>query len=148
MIYLRYNPMTKEVILPAYSSKKFIKESDSIIEISDEKWAKICNKKLTVVNGKVKAEEKPATIEDYDKAMEEHLKAERVARGYTLREPSDYKDDPNPRFAQDAQDWIAYRSAIMTYGLEVQNHYAETGEAPTLAEFKAALVHITWTYQD
>ena len=91
-------------------------------------------------------EETPViTKDDYDKAMEDHLFKERVARGYTLREPSDYKDDPYERFAQDAKDWIAYRSMIMVYGLQVQNDYDEGKEIPSLEEFKKSLPKIVWT---
>ena len=87
------------------------------------------------------------TVADYDRAMEDHLLAERSERGYTTREPSDYKDSTVPRWAQDAADWIAHRDAVMLYGLEIMNHYAETGEAPTLEEFKAALPVIVWSFQ-
>ena len=90
-------------------------------------------------------QDKEITQEDYDKAMEEHLLNERIARGYTLREPSDYKDDPYERFAQDAKDWIAHRSMVMVYGLQVQNDYEEGKEIPTLEEFKANLPKIVWT---
>ena len=77
--------------------------------------------------------------------MEDHLLKERIARGYTLREPSDYKDDPYERFAQDAKDWIAHRSQIMVYGLQVQNDYLEGKNIPTLEEFKENLPKIIWT---
>lgn len=90
-------------------------------------------------------QDKEMTKEDYDKAMEEHLLNERIARGYTLREPSDYKDDPYERFAQDAKDWIAHRSMVMVYGLQVQNDYEEGKEIPTLEEFKERLPKIEWT---
>jgi len=88
------------------------------------------------------------TIQDYDDAMEEHLLAERVARGYTKREPSDYQNSTVPRWHQDAIDWIAHRDAVMIYGLEVENRFIETGEAPSLEEFKAALPRIVWTLAD
>jgi len=88
------------------------------------------------------------TADTYDQAMEAHLQAEREARGYTSREPSDYKGSSVARWAQDAEDWISHRDAVMLYGLEVMNHYAETGEAPTLEEFKAALPVIHWTLED
>ena len=45
-----------------------------------------------------------ATAADYDNAMEAHLKAERIARGYTTREPSDYAGSSVPRWSQDAAD--------------------------------------------
>lgn len=94
------------------------------------------------------AQEHPVTVADYDRAMEAHLRAEREARGYTLREPSDYAGSSVPRWAQDAADWLAHRDAVMLYGLEVMTHYAETGEAPTLEEFRAALPIIHWTFAE
>ena len=91
---------------------------------------------------------RPVTFSDYDAAMEAHLDAEKAARGYTKREPSDYAGSSNPRWAQDAADWIAHRDAVMEYGLEVENK-AQRGEpVPTLDEFKAALPRIVWTYPD
>ena len=88
------------------------------------------------------------TVADYDAAMEAHLKAEREARGYTSREPSDYAGSSVARWAQDAADWISHRDAVMIYALGVINHYTETGEAPTLDEFKAALPAIEWTINE
>lgn len=86
------------------------------------------------------------TFSDYDAAMEAHLDAEKTARGYTKREPSDYAGSSNPRWAQDAADWIAHRDAVMEYGLEVEN-LAKRGEpVPTLDEFKAALPRIEWSF--
>lgn len=41
-------------------------------------------------------------MEDYDKAIEDHLLKERIARGYTVREPSDYKDSSVERWNRDA----------------------------------------------
>lgn len=87
----------------------------------------------------------PPKLEDYDKALEDHLKKERIARGYTTREPSDYAGSSVPRWAQDAADWIAHRDEVMLYALEIENHYIETGEGPTLEEFKARLPRIIWT---
>lgn len=88
----------------------------------------------------------PPTVEDYDTAMEDHIRRTREARGYTVREPSDYRDSSNPRWAQDAVDYIAFRDAVMEYGLSVINAYEETGIAPTLEDFTAALPVITWSY--
>jgi len=84
----------------------------------------------------------------YDGEMEAHITATREARGYTTREPSAYAQSTNPRFAQDARDWAAFIDAVMAYGLEVQNTYAETGVAPTIAEFKANLPQIHWTVEE
>ena len=88
---------------------------------------------------------KPVNRAEYDAAMEAHLRAERDARGYTDREPTDYALSSVPRFAQDARDWAAHRDAVMLYGLEIINTFERTGQAPTLAEFKAGLPTITWT---
>lgn len=88
------------------------------------------------------------TIEEYNEALEKHLYAERLERGYDSREPSDYKDSKVERWKQDAEDWIDHRDDVMLYGLGVINTYKETGEAPTLSEFKAALPKIVWTYTE
>jgi hypothetical protein len=87
------------------------------------------------------------TVDDYDRAMEDYLRSVRSDRGYTTREPDDYFGSSNPRWAQDAKDWVAFRDAVMTYALEVINEYAKTGNAPTLAEFKANFPKMVWTYQ-
>lgn len=90
--------------------------------------------------------EKPVTADDYDAAMEAHLLATRVARGYTLREPSPtYDNSPNARWASDAADWKAFFTTVLEYGLAVQNEYAATGKAPSLDEFKAGLPRMNWT---
>lgn len=87
-----------------------------------------------------------ASIEDYDAAMEDHITSERMARGYTTREPSAYVNSPNPRFAQDAVDWANFLAEVMQYGLAVLNEYQQTGVAPvTLDEFKVALPACKWT---
>lgn len=88
------------------------------------------------------------TEADYDQAMEDYLRSVRSERGYTTREPDDYFGSSNPRWAQDAKDWVAFRDAVMTYALEVINTYAKTGNAPTLAEFKAGFPKITWSYTE
>ena len=88
------------------------------------------------------------TPEDYDNAMEDYLRTVRSERGYTTREPDDYFGSSNPRWAQDAKDWVAFRDAVMTYALDVINTYTATGNAPTLAEFIAGFPTIVWTYQE
>ena len=93
-----------------------------------------------------KLEPTPVSVEDYDAAMEAHITQERVARGYTTREPSAYVNSPNPRFAQDAADWAQFLADVMDYGLAVLNEYQRTGVAPmSFAEFKAGLPRIKWT---
>ena len=88
------------------------------------------------------------TVDDYDRIMEEHLRNQRTVRGYTLRQPSDYIDSTVERWKQDAIDWIAHRDAVMLYGLQVQNNYKETNQAPTLEEFRANLPVISWTISE
>lgn len=91
----------------------------------------------------------PPTLADFDKAMEEHLTQERCARGYTTREPDAYLSSANPRWARDAQDWVAHRDAVMEYALGLINA-VQSGERepPTMEEFKAGLPQITWTYEE
>lgn len=97
----------------------------------------------------VEQPEKPMSVDDYDSAMEAHLLATRVARGYTLREPSPtYDNSPNERWASDAKDWKIFFTTVMEYGLRVQNEYASTGIAPTLEEFKNNLPNIVWSYSE
>jgi hypothetical protein len=81
--------------------------------------------------------------------MEAHLYAERAARGYTTREPDAYINSSVPRWAQDARDWVAHRDAVMGYALTLMNQ-VEDGErdAPTMAEFRAGLPTISWTYTE
>lgn len=85
---------------------------------------------------------------DYDTVMEDYIRQVRVERGYTTREPDDYFGSSVPRWVQDAVDWMKFRDAVMLYGLEVQNTYTATGAAPTLAEFKAGLPKMEWSYKE
>lgn len=85
---------------------------------------------------------------DYDVVMENYITEVRSQRGYTLREPSSYKDSAEPRWRSDAADWPPFLDAVMLYGLKVQNEYAATGKAPTIAEFVAGLPKIEWSYKD
>lgn len=89
------------------------------------------------------------TLDEYDAAMEEHLIQERSARGYTTREPDAYLSSANPRWAQDARDWVAHRDAVMAYALTLINGVQSgTIAQPTLDEFRASLPQITWSYQE
>ncbi len=89
------------------------------------------------------------TLDEYDAAMEDHLIRERSARGYTTREPDCYLASANPRWAQDARDWVAHRDAVMAYALTLINGVQSgTIAQPTLAEFLANLPQITWSYQE
>lgn len=106
-------------------------------ELIDGKWVK-----------KWKVEPIAYTPVDYDNAMEDYLRSVRSARGYTTREPDDYFGSSNPRWSQDAKDWVAFRDAVMTYALDVINTYTKTGNAPTLAEFKAGFPKMVWTYKE
>ena len=89
------------------------------------------------------------TLDEYDAAMEDHLLQERSARGYTTREPTAYLASSNARWAADARDWVAHRDAVMTYALTLINGVQSgTIVQPTLAEFRANLPQITWSYQE
>lgn len=92
----------------------------------------------------------PPSLQDYDLTMEKHLESERVARGYTTREPSDYLNSTVARWAQDAQDWIAHRDAVMLYALDIENRYIESqGQTiVSLNEFKENLPKIHWTIDE
>lgn len=89
------------------------------------------------------------TMADFDAAMEEHLRSEREARGYTTREPDAYLNSQVPRWASDARDWVAHRDAVMLYALEIMTAVeAGTREPPTMAEFKAGLPQIEWSFAE
>ena len=105
--------------------------------LQDGKWARKWRVELITYS-----------VEDYDAAMEDYLREVRFARGYTTREPDDYFGSSNPRWAQDAKDWVAFRDAVMTYALDIINTYSKTGNAPTLAAFKADLPKMVWSYTE
>ncbi len=89
----------------------------------------------------------PAQIQAaYDRAMEDYLASVRMARGYTVREPSDYTGSSVPRWASDAADWITFRDAVMLYGLNILNSALVGGNLPTVEDFVAGMPVITWTY--
>ena len=106
-------------------------------ELKDGKWAR-----------KWRIEPITYSVEDYDAAMEDYIREVRIARGYTTREPDDYFGSSNPRWAQDAKDWVAFRDAVMTYALDIINTYTKTGNAPTLAAFKAGFPKMVWSYAE
>lgn len=84
----------------------------------------------------------------YDRAMEDYLKSVRVARGYTLREPSDYVGSNVPRWAADAADWIAFRDEVLLYGLGILNSALSGAELPSLEDFISGMPVITWSYTE
>lgn len=89
------------------------------------------------------------TLEEYDAAMEEHLRQERDARGYTTREPDSYLTSSVPRWSQDAKDWVAHRDEVMEYALELINEVqAGLREPPTMEEFLDNMPKIVWTYTE
>lgn len=96
----------------------------------------------------IAVENPPPSVAPYDSAMESHLRSEREARGYTTREPDAYLESANPRWAQDAHDWVAHRDAVMLYALDIINA-VQSGERepPTMEEFVAGLPQIEWTYE-
>ena len=129
-------PRSEESFAPPKCGEGFHAVADGY-DLKDGKWVKLW-----------KVEPIVYTEADYDNAMEDYLRFVRVERGYTTREPDDYFGSSNPRWSQDAKDWVAFRDAVMTYALGVINEYAATGNAPTLAEFKAGFPKMVWTYQE
>ena len=87
-------------------------------------------------------------IDDFDAAMEDYLRAEREARGYTTREPDSYLASAHPRWKQDAEDWVAHRDAVMEYALQLINDVQQgLRPPPTMEEFKAGLPVIHWSVE-
>ena len=148
MIYVAYDPVTGAVDETAYSRPDMVPAGKAALSVTEELWRAAIGKVKKVIDGEFTYSAPLPTVADYDKAMEAHLLAERTARGYTSREPSDYAGSSVPRWAQDAVDWIAHRDAVMLYGLEVQNRYAESGSAPALEEFREALPKIRWSFKE
>lgn len=129
-------PRSEESFAPPAVDEGFHAVPDGY-ELKDGKWVKLW-----------KVEPIQYTYGDYDNAMEDYIHQVAVDRGYTRREPSSYDNDPYPRFAQDAKDFKAFRSQVMLYALPILNEYLATGNAPTLAEFKAGFPKIVWTYRE
>lgn len=91
----------------------------------------------------------PPPLEDYDAAMEEHLRRERENRGYTTREPDAYLASGVARWAADAADWVRHRDAVMAYALGVLNAVRSGSvEPPALDVFCAGLPDIAWSYAE
>lgn len=88
------------------------------------------------------------TIDDYNQAMEEKIREERIARGYDTREPSLYINSSIPRWKADAQDWIAYIDAVMVYAQAEIAKWKTSGEKPTIAEFIAGMPKVEWSMKD
>lgn len=86
------------------------------------------------------------SVADYDRAMEDLLMSERVARGYTTRSPAEYSGSRNARWAQDAADWVAHVTDVMEYALAVENAVAGGQPAPALDDFVAGIPRISWTF--
>ena len=84
-------------------------------------------------------------IEQYNAALENKLKEQYNARGYTVREPSDYKDSPVVRYRQDAKDYELHKGRAMIYGLTKINECRQSGVIPTLDEFLDGIGDIHWT---
>lgn len=106
---------------------------------------------LKVVRRRYEFVDKPVrmpTVADYNRVVENHLKSERIARGYDTREPSLYVNSSILRWRQDAQDWIAHVDAVMSYALSVLNDWKSGGNPPSLREFAESLPKIKWTVED
>lgn len=129
-------PRSEESFAPPKCDEGFHAVPDGY-DLKDGKWVR-----------KWRVEPIVYTVDDYDRAMEDYLRSVRSDRGYTTREPDDYFGSSNPRWSQDAKDWVAFRDAVMTYALDVINTYTKTGNAPSLTEFKAGFPKMVWTYTE
>ena len=134
--YLNAYPRSEESFAPPAVDEEHRAAPDGYA-LQDGKWVR-----------KWRVEPIVYTVEDYDAAMEDYLREVRYERGYTTREPDDYFGSSNPRWAQDAKDWVAFRDAVMTYALDIINTYTKTGNAPTLAAFKAGFPKMVWSYAE
>ena len=133
-------PNGEDAPMPTPQEGKVVEYGGYELGESDHLW----HKQWVVVDAP------PPTLADFDAAMEEHLRTEREARGYTTREPDAYINSSVPRWAQDARDWVLFRDRVMVYGLQVLTQYEQSGEAPcTLEEFAEELrkIEIHWTFQ-
>lgn len=138
------NDETKAIIVGVGTNEAYYKsigmELMDVQQDQNGKW---------YLSGMVPPPEPPVyTVQDYDEAMENYLKEVCIARGYTTREPSDYKDSTVQRWKQDAEDYIVFRDKVLTYALNIQNTYIAGGQVPTLQEFKENFPKIIWTYSD
>lgn len=149
MPQIDYTPREHEVYTPPVFTPPVVKYA-----VKDNKPLVIVGGSIPVGASEITLEEYQGltrvvpTIEDYDQAMEDHLQKAREDRGYTKREPSDYLGSNNPRWEQDAKDWINFRDSVMLYGLQVQNDFTAGNQIPTLEEFIAHLPQITWTFSE
>ena len=162
MIYLHYN-LDGGAIIKAYHESCF-KENPILkkknkdykpktpptpyIIVEDSVW-KQANKKGSigvVIDGQLVIKEN-YSYADYQRAMENHIKETRCARGYTTRQPDVYKDCCVERWRQDALDFIAFRDEVLLYGLDVLNAYTAKKPIPSLEDFKKGLPKIKWTIE-
>lgn len=88
------------------------------------------------------------SLDQYDSAMEQYLRDVRFARGYTSREPDSYLASEEPRWHQDAVDWVKFRDDVMRYGLSTLNYAKATGEIPSIEAFLSAMPQMSWTYSE
>jgi len=148
-------------IVPDYRGKTIYHERDSretdIIKVLGavlpDEWTMVSppdNEKHYVMIDGIWQEYQKTSVEilaEYDLAMENYLKTARIQRGYTTREPSDYISSAVDLWRQDAIDWIAFRDAVLTYALNVENTVTAGGTLPTLEEFTDNMPQIVWTHE-
>ena len=107
MIYLHYNETSGEILNAAdencFKENPILKKKDPenykprtpeepYITVSREEWHEAMKprKSRKILDGKLVVEDL-ICVADFDRAVEDYLLATRVARGYTLREPSPKK---------------------------------------------------------
>ena len=140
---MKYYELKADGTIGRWTTDKEVAEANGLTLETEREFEIAWNGK-TYFAGEAPA--KPPRVADYDMALEEHLLSERVARGYTTREPTAYANSKNEIWRQDAADWSAHVDAVMEYALDVENAVKTGGVVPTLEEFKAALPKIVWMF--
>lgn len=132
-----YFPLDEASFTPPTADEGYTAVLDDY-EVVEGKWTK-----------KWRVEAITYTYDDYNRALEDYLYSVRAERGYDEREPSPYYDKSIvPRWRADAADFCEFRDRCMLYALPILNEYKATGNAPSLADFKAGFPKMTWTYQE
>lgn len=147
MVYVIYDSETGIVDNVAHHSIDTVPTGKPNLQISNEMWKSAQGKIKTVINGEFIISDPPITVKDYEKTMENHLKTEKIARGYIDHDPSEFFNSGIQKLEQDAIDWIVHRNSVMTYGIGIISTFIDTGEGPTITQFASSLPTITWTYQ-
>lgn len=117
----------------------------AIEQCIDELIANMMMDDLDLIKAMLPFADTAKKVDIYRELLECKLQSQYLARGYTEREPSSYKDSPVVRYNQDAKDFELYKGRAMIYGLTKINEYRQSGVIPTLDEFLDGIGDIHWT---